>query len=72
MATTQIGAFQSKDQLAHLLDMFEVTITRDGWDIAKLVPVRAAHNRDEARAAIQSIRERAADCFCLRRECPHI
>ncbi len=58
-----IGAFEAKNTLGHLLDLVEqgeeVTVTRYGKDVARLVPARAMPGRDQARAAIQRIRERA-------------
>ena len=58
-----IGAFDAKNRLSHLLDLVEsgeeVTITRHGKEIARLVPAKSAHNRDEARAAMRRLRERA-------------
>lgn len=60
----QIGAIEAKNNHGHLRDLVEageeVTITRHGKEVARLVPVRPAHDRDEARAAIERIRERAA------------
>ena len=59
----QIGAFEAKNKLGHLLDLVEageeVTITRHGKEVARLVPARAARSREEARAAVERIRERA-------------
>ncbi len=59
----EIGAFEAKNRLGQLLDLVEhgeeVTITRHGKPVAKLVPPRAAPSRDEARAAVRRIRERA-------------
>jgi prevent-host-death family protein len=58
-----VGAFEAKNRLGHLLDLVErgeeVTITRHGKDVARMVPARSRPGRDEARAAIQRIRERA-------------
>ena len=60
----QIGAFEAKNKLGHLLDLVEageeVTITRHGRDVARLVPVGAGHDRNKACAAIERMRERAA------------
>ncbi len=60
----QIGAFDAKNRLGHLLDLVEageeVTITRHGKEVARLVSARAGHGRDAARAAVARIRERAA------------
>ena len=37
----------------------EVTITRRGREVARLVPVRPGFNREAARAAVRRLRERA-------------
>ena len=59
----QVGAFEAKNKLGHLLDLVEngeeITITRHGKEVARLVPAQAGYRRDEARAAIARIRERA-------------
>jgi prevent-host-death family protein len=59
----EVGAFEAKNTLSALLDLVEtgeeITITRRGKVIARLVPPRGAINREEARAAIRRIRERA-------------
>ena len=59
----EVGAFEAKNKLGQLLDLVEqgeeVTITRHGKQVARMVPARPAHNREQARAAIQRIRERA-------------
>jgi prevent-host-death family protein len=59
----EVGAFEAKNKLGQLLDLVEqgeeVIITRHGREVARLVPVRPIHNRKQARAAIQRIRERA-------------
>jgi prevent-host-death family protein len=61
----EIGAFEAKNKLGHLLDLVEqgeeITITRRGKEVARLVPARPTHSRDEARAAIQRIRARAEE-----------
>ena len=58
-----VGAFEAKNTLSHLLDLVEqgeeVTITRHGKDVARKVPARSRPGREQARAAIQRIRERA-------------
>jgi len=58
-----IGAFEAKNRLGHLLDLVEqgeeITITRHGKDVARLIPARPAHSRDVARAAVRRIRARA-------------
>jgi prevent-host-death family protein len=59
-----VGAFEAKNRLGHLLDLVErgeeVTITRHGKAVARLVPVRPGFNRGKARAAVRRLRERAA------------
>src|SRR6266436_1183943 len=59
----EFGAFEAKNKFGHLLDLVErgeeVTITRHGKEVARLVPARHHVNRDEARAALQRIRARA-------------
>ena len=58
-----IGAFEAKNKLGQLLDLVEqgeeITITRHGKEVARLVSVRPAHSREAARAAILRIRVRA-------------
>lgn len=57
----EIGAFEAKNRLGQLLDWVEqgeeVTITRRGKAVARLVPSRPGASREDARAAAQSIRE---------------
>ena len=59
----EVGAFEAKNNFGQLLDWVEqgeeVTITRHGKQVARLVPVRPGFNRAEARAALQRIRDRA-------------
>lgn len=59
----EVGAFEAKNRFGQLLDLVEqgeeVTITRHGKEVARLVPARPAHNREQARAALQRIRDRA-------------
>ena len=59
----EVGAFEAKNKFGQLLDWVEqgeeVTITRHGKQVARLVPVRRGFNRAEARAALQRIRDRA-------------
>ncbi len=58
-----VGAFEAKNKLGQLLGLVEhgaeVTITRHGKEVARLVPARPAHSREAARAAIRRMRERA-------------
>jgi prevent-host-death family protein len=59
----EVGAFEAKNKLGQLLDLVEqgeeVTITRHGKEVARLVPVRPIRSREETRAAVRRIRERA-------------
>ncbi|HVY16435.1 MAG TPA: type II toxin-antitoxin system prevent-host-death family antitoxin [Rhodopila sp.] len=56
-----IGTFEAKNKLSELLDLVEhgeeVTITRHGREVARLVPPKGAINREAARAAAQGIRD---------------
>jgi prevent-host-death family protein len=58
-----IGAFEAKNKLGQLLDLVEqgeeVTITRHGKEVARLVPAQPIRSREAARAAVRRIRERA-------------
>ncbi len=59
----EVGAFEAKNKLGQLLDLVEggeeVMITRHGREVARLVPARPTRSREQARAALQRIRERA-------------
>jgi prevent-host-death family protein len=59
----EVGAFEAKNKFGQLLDWVEqgeeVTITRHGKQLARLVPVRHDFNGAETRAALQRIRDRA-------------
>jgi len=61
---SEIEAAEAKNDFSALLDRVErgeeVVITRDGRAVAKLVPVQPRPDREQARAAAQPIRERAA------------
>ena len=63
MTMREVGAFEAKNKLGQLLDLVErgeeIVITRHGKEVARLVPPQTAFNRDQARAAIRRIRERA-------------
>ena len=58
-----VDAFLARNKLGQLLDLVEqgeeVTITRHGREVARLVPVRPIRSREAARAAVRRIRERA-------------
>ena len=57
-----VGAFDAKNRLGSLLDLVEqgeeVTITRHGKPVAKLVALGETDKASEARAAAARIRER--------------
>lgn len=57
----QIGVIEAEGNLGQLLDIVdggeEVAITRNGKVVARLVPPSPGFDREEARAAAQSIRE---------------
>ena len=59
----EIGAFEAKNKFGQLLDWVEqgeeVTITRHGKEVARLVPAKPGFKRVEARAAVRRIRQRA-------------
>ena len=59
----EIGAFEAKNKLSELLDLAErgeeIVITRRGKEVARLVPPNRHYDPEEARAAMQRIRERA-------------
>jgi prevent-host-death family protein len=58
-----VGAFEAKNKLGQLLDLAEqgeeVTITRHGKAVARIVPAIPTTGRRDAQAAIRRIRERA-------------
>ena len=58
----QVGAFEAKTHLSELLAAVEageeITITRRGRAVARLVPVAAASGRGEALARIAALRQR--------------
>ena len=49
----EVGAFEAKNRFGQLLDWVaqgeEVTITRHGKEVARLVPARGGFNRDATR-----------------------
>ena len=59
----EVGAFEAKNKFGQLLDWVErgeeITITRHGKEVARLVPAKLGFNRAEAYAAVRRIRERA-------------
>jgi prevent-host-death family protein len=58
-----VGAFEAKNKLGQLLDWVEqgeeVTITRHGREVARLVPPKQDIDRTTAREASQRLRQRA-------------
>lgn len=61
----EIGAFAAKNTLGALLDDVEhgeiIVITRHGRPVARLVPATGGVGRDEAKAAVDRMRLRAAE-----------
>ena len=59
----EIGALEAKNKFGQLLDCVErgeqITITRHGKEVARLVPAKPGFTRAEAHAALWRIRERA-------------
>ena len=59
----EVGASEAKNKLSRLLDLVEqgeeVIITRHGKEVERLIPARPIRGREQARAAIRRIRERA-------------
>ena len=59
----EVGAFEAKNKLGHLLDLVEegevIVITRHGKPVAQLTRPGAVADREAARAAIKRMRERA-------------
>lgn len=57
----EISALEAKDRLGHLLEQVEhgeeVRITRDGKEVARLVPAKGTIDRPAAREAARAIRE---------------
>jgi prevent-host-death family protein len=60
---TEIGAFEAKNKLSALLDRVEqgeeITITRHGRPVARLIPPRGEGDRSQVQDAFQRIRARA-------------
>ncbi len=63
MPMEEIGAFEAKNTLGALLDRVqrgeEIIITRHGKPVARLVPNTDRIDRNQARATMQRIRDRA-------------
>jgi prevent-host-death family protein len=59
----QVGAFEAKNTLGALLDRVEqgeeIVITRHGKPVARLAPCANPTDREEAKAALARIRDRA-------------
>ena len=56
----EIGAFEAKNKLAHLLDLAEkgeeIIITRHGKQVARLLPIAKGFDREAARRAAEDIK----------------
>ena len=57
----EIGAFDAKNKLAHLLDLAEqgeeIIITRHGKPVARLLPIAKPIDREAARQAVEEIKK---------------
>ena len=57
----EIGAFEAKNKLAHLLDLAEsgqeIIITRHGKQVARLGPIQKPFDREAARQAVEDIKK---------------
>ncbi|HYW39110.1 MAG TPA: type II toxin-antitoxin system prevent-host-death family antitoxin [Terriglobales bacterium] len=57
----EIGAFDAKNKLAHLLDLAEqgeeIIITRHGKQVARLLPIAKPFDREGARQAVEEIKQ---------------
>lgn len=64
MAAETIGAYKAKTHLSELLERVEggeeITITKHGLPVAKLVPVKKEASTEQRRAAIQRIQKLSA------------
>ncbi len=60
----EVGAFEAKNKLSALLDRVEqgeeIIITRHGRPVARLVPTTEGIDRPKVQAALQRMRDRAA------------
>lgn len=60
----EIGAFEAKNKLSWLLDRVEqgeeITITRHGRPVARLIPSEGQPDRSQMQAALQRMRDRAS------------
>ena len=58
---SEFGLFEAKNKLSALVDRVEkgeeITITRRGTPVAKLVPLNPGFDRAKARAAVQGLLE---------------
>ncbi|MGB7845448.1 MAG: type II toxin-antitoxin system prevent-host-death family antitoxin [Candidatus Acidiferrum sp.] len=57
----EIGAFEAKNKLGHLLDLAEkgeeIIITRHGKQVARLVPMKKPFDREAALRAVEEIKK---------------
>lgn len=57
----EIGAFEAKNKLGHLLDLAEkgeeIIITRHGKQVARLLPITKPFDREAARQAVEEIKK---------------
>ena len=59
--TREVGAFEAKNSLSALLDQVErgeeITITKRGKPVARLVPIKPGFDRERARRAVAGLLE---------------
>jgi prevent-host-death family protein len=57
----EIGAFEAKNKLAHLLDLAEkgeeIIITRHGKQVARLGPIQKPLDREASRQVVEDIKK---------------
>jgi prevent-host-death family protein len=61
---TSVGAYEARTRFAELLERVEqgdeITITRHGAPVARMVPIRKASTVEDRRAAVQAMRQLAS------------
>jgi prevent-host-death family protein len=64
LQSNTVGAYEAKSRFSQLLERVaageEITITRHGYPVARLIPAQPAHSQEERRAAISKMRELAS------------
>ena len=64
-SSSTVGAYEAKTHLSELLEKVEageeITITKHGAPVARLVPVKKGASLEERRAAVERIQKLATD-----------